>query len=227
VRLRPRHPLLFLLALLTAYLLWYALGGQRRERTAVRGFKAPLTLVNMPRDLVITSSVPDTVAVQLSGPLTVTADPRLPIEVLLDLADARPGVQTYPINEGDIQSNPAVTVVSIDPAAITLELERLETITLPVRPDVEGTPAPGFAVGEVRVAPAQLAIQGPGSVLTALEDVETTPVSVDGASDSVEATVQPRLPHPLLRSLTAVPLLVVVELVPAPAPTPTPARGRR
>jgi YbbR domain-containing protein len=226
VRLRPRHPLLFLLALLIAYMLWYSLGGQRRERTAVRGFKAPLTLVNLPRDLVITTSVPDTVAVQLRGPLNVTGDPSMPLEVLLDLSDARSGVHTYPIIEGDIQTHPEVTVVSVDPAAITLELERLETITLPVRPTVEGTPAPGFAISEVRVAPAQLAIQGPGSLLTALEDVETSPVSVEGAVGSVEATVQPKLPHPMLRSLTAVPLLVVVELMPTPAATPTPSGGR-
>ena len=229
MRLRPRHPLLFLLALLIAYMLWYTLAGQRRERTAVRGFKAPLTLVNLPREMVITTSVPDTVAVQLRGPLTVTAEPGMPLEVLLDLAGARPGVHTYPINDTDIHTSPEVTVVSVDPAAITLQLERLDIITLPVRPTVEGSPAPGFVIGEVRIAPAQLAVQGPGSLLTALEEVETTPLSVEGTSAAVEATVQPRLPHPLLRSLSSVPILVVVDVVPdlTPTPTPTPPPRRR
>ena len=196
MKLRPRYPLLFLVALLAAYLLWYSQAGQRREQSAVRGFSAPLTLVNMPRDLVITSSVPETVALQLRGPLSGVFDSRTPLEVLLDLSDARPGVNGYPIKETDVQLPPAVQLVSVEPAEITLELERLETTTLAVSPVIEGSPAPGFVLGEIRVAPAQLTIHGPGSLLGALAQVETTPLSVEGATTTVEATVQPLLPPP-------------------------------
>ena len=63
--LRPRYPLQFMVALVAAFLLWYALAAQRSENISVRGVKARLTLVNIPRDLVLTSSVPDTVSLQL------------------------------------------------------------------------------------------------------------------------------------------------------------------
>jgi len=58
----------------------------------------------------------------------------------------------------------------------------------------------------------------------ALASVDTTPVSVEGATGPIEATVSPRLPDPLLRSLTVVPIVARVEVLPADA-TPVPATG--
>jgi YbbR domain-containing protein len=227
VRLRPRHPVLFVVALVVASVLWYGPARRTREEMSVRGVKVPLTLVNVPRDLVITSNVPETVSVQLQGPLSRTLDPTSPLEVLLDLGNARPGIFDFPINTADMQLPPDVSVVSVDPPAVMVELERLRRTSLPVKPTVEGTPAPGFEVTEVRVAPPRLTVQGPSSLVGALEEIETTPVSIDGATGAVEAAVQPRLPHPLLRSLTAVPLLVVVEISPIPTPIPTPTATPR
>jgi len=231
VKLQPRYPVLFLVALVAAFLLWYGLAGQRREQISVRGFKVPLTLVNIPADLVLTSNVPDTVSVQLRGPLARTLENSPPMEVLLDLANARPGVHGLPISEENLRLPSEVSMVSVDPASITVELERLQVVALPVRPVLEGSPAPGFVLGTQRVAPQQINVQGPGSLLEALREVETTPVSIEGATGAIEVSVQTRLPHPLLRSLTAVPILVVVEIVPEPtpepSPTPTPRRRRR
>ena len=68
VNLKPRYPMQFLIALIAAFLLWYALAAQRSENISVRGVQARLTLVNMNRDLVLMSSVPDTVSLQLRGP---------------------------------------------------------------------------------------------------------------------------------------------------------------
>ena len=133
MNLRPRYPIQFLVALISAFLLWYVLAAQRSENISVRGVKARLTLVNIPRDLVLTSSVPDTVSLQLRGPLTRTLDSSNPPEVLLDLSDARPGLNSYPINESDIPLPTEVDVVSVDPPAITLELERQNSRLVPVR----------------------------------------------------------------------------------------------
>lgn len=229
MRLRPRYPWLLLVAFVVAFLLWYVPERQKREETSVRGVKVPLTLVNVPRDLVITSNVPETVSAQLQGPLSRTLDPGTPLEVLLDLRNARPGIFEFPINTSDMQLPDEVTVLSVDPPAVMVELERLRRTSLPLRPVLEGAPAPGFEIVEIRVAPARLTVQGPSSLVGALEEVETTPISIDGAAGPVETAVQPRLPHPLLRTLTAVPVLVVVEIAPAPtpAPTPTPQPRRR
>jgi YbbR domain-containing protein len=221
VSLRPQHPIQFLAALIAAFLLWYALAAQRIENISVRGVKARLTLVNIPRDLVLTSNVPDTVSLQLRGPLTRALDSANPPEVLLDLSDARPGLNSYPINERDIPLPAEVEVVSVDPPAITLELERQETRVIPVRPLIEGLPAQGFRVAGIRAVPAQYSVQGPESLILALEFIDTSPISVEGAAGPVEAMVQPMLPDPLLRLLGLGSLQVVVDIAPVPEPDET------
>jgi YbbR domain-containing protein len=226
--LRPRYPLQFLIALVTAFLLWYAVAAERSGDTFVRGVKARLTLVNIPRDLVLTSTVPDTVSVQLRGPLTRTLDSNNPPEVLLDLSDARPGLNSYPINDTDIPLPPEVDVVSVDPSAITLELERQETRPVLVRPTIEGVPAEGFHLGEILVVPSHTTIQGPESRLLAMEYVETNTISIEGATETIEAVVQPVLPDPLLRALGVGPLQITIDIVPDEVPedeAPSPVEG--
>jgi len=225
--LRPQHPLHFFVALVAAILLWYGLAGQKSENISVRGVKPSLTLVNMPRNIVLMSSVPDTISLQLRGPLSKSLDAAAGLEVYLDLADARPGTSVFAIDVAGIQLPDDVEVVSIEPAAITLELERLISGNIALLPLVEGVPAPGFIIGETRVSPTQVTIQGPESRVLELKSVTTTPISVEGATGPVEATVMPRLPDPLMRSLTVVPLVVIVEVVPLETiPTPTPGSAQ-
>lgn len=220
--LRPRHPMQFLVALVSAFLLWYALAAQRSENISVRGVKARLTLVNIPRDLMLTSAVPDTVALQLRGPLTRALDSASPPEVLLDLSEARPGLNSFQINERDVPLPAEVEVVSIDPPAITLELERQETRVVQVQPAIEGEPAPGFVLLGVRVIPPQYTVQGPESLLLALEFLATTPISIEGAAGPVETIVQPVLPDPLLRGLGAGPVQVIIDIAPGEEPDEEP-----
>jgi YbbR domain-containing protein len=214
VTFKPRYPLQFLVALIVAFLLWYVIAAKRSEEISVRGVKARLTLVNIPRDLVLMSNVPDTVSLQLRGPLTSALNAANPPEVLLDLSDARPGLNSYPINPSDIPLPAEVEVVSVDPAAITLELERQQTRQVPVRPTVTGVPAPGFIVSGVRAIPSQFTIQGPESLLLALEYVDTNAIAIEDASGPVEAMVEPSLPDPLLRAIGLGPIQVTVEIGP-------------
>ena len=224
--LRPRHPMQFLVALITAFLLWYVLAAERSENISVRGVKARLTLVNIPRDLMLTSAVPDTISLQLRGPLTRALDSANPPEVLLDLSDARSGLNSFPINQRDIQLPAEVEVVGVDPPAITLELERQETRVVPVQPVIEGEPAPGFVVAEVRVIPAQYTVQGPESLLLALDSLATSPISIEGAAGPVETMTQPILPDPLLRTLGLGPVQVTVDIVPEPPPDDRGSAGK-
>ncbi len=225
--LRPRHPFTALIALVIAFGLWYAVAGQRREKISERQAVVPLTLTNVPQDLVITNNVPESVSLRLRGALSHELNPSHPIEVVLDLSGAQPGTRTYPIKESEITLPPNVSVVAIDPPEIELTIERLETKAVPIHPVTEGTPAPGFMLAGVRTVPATLLVQGPQSVLNTLATIQTTPVSIEGAVTSVEAVVQARLPHPLLHLATKTPILLMANIIPAPTPTPVPRRRRR
>lgn len=222
MKLRPRYPLQFLVSVLAAFLLWYGLSAQHGRDISVRGVRAQLTLVNIPADLILVSGVPDSVAAQLRGPLSRTLDPRAPLEVLLDLSSAQPGVGSYAIDAANMPLPDEVEVVSIEPSTISLEFERRQTLIVTVRPVLEGQPAPGFELGAIRATPVQVPIQGPESHLVDLESVNTEPLSVEGATGPVNGMVRPVLQDPQLRLLSAVPIQVIVEVRPLPEPTPIP-----
>ncbi len=229
MRLRPRYSGLFLIALMTSIALWYGLAGQRRERISEKRLLVPLTLINIPQNLVITSDVPERLAVGLRGPLSALreAESGSSLDAVLDLATAQPGTRAYTIKERSIHVPEAIQVVSIEPSRITLQLEQLESRPVPLRPQLQGEPAPGHVVQEVSVTPENIAITGPGSLLATLDGVTCTPVSIEGATEPVEAEVEPILPHPLLRPVIAGPVTVVVDIAPETAPTPTPRARRR
>lgn len=218
-----RSPLRFFLALLVASILWYALAGQRRESISVRGTRASLTLVNLPSGLVLTSDVPDTVSLRLSGPQSRLLEADDKLEILLDLAKAQPGLRQYPFTTESIALPSEVSVVGFMPTEITLELEQMAIRRLPVNPPIEGVPAPGFMVGSVEVNPVQVALRGPGSRLADLSEISTEPVSVDGASSNVTTDVQVTIPDTLIRQVRIEPILVTITIVPIPETTPTPS----
>lgn len=227
--LRPRSPLRFFLALVVAVLLWYALAGQRRESISVRGARATLTLVNLPRDLVLVSDVPDFVALRLRGPRSTVSGITEELEVLLDLADAQPGVRTLTIDPESIPLPAEVAIVSVDPAEITLELERLASRLLPVVPTIEGSPAPGYVVAQVVTTPNQVMVRGPGTRLRNLTEIRTSSVSIEGLTTDVRAESRLVVEDTLVRPASTDPIVIDVDIAaePTPTPSPTPAPRRR
>ena len=227
MRFRPRYPSLFFGALIVAIFLWYSLALPRRERISEKQVSVPLTLVNIPTDQVITGDYPRSVTARLRGPLTRirTAESENALEAVLDLSGASEGLRTYPVTQSQLvvpQELEGIELVSFDPSEITLQIERRDTVSLPVAATIEGEPAEGYAVTQVQVTPQRVTVQGPGSLLVELTEVASTPVSIEGQTTTIEASVQPRLSHPLLRVLQPGPLMVTVEIAPIAAPPPEP-----
>ena len=216
--LRPRHPAYLLVALIAASLLWYAATGKRRASISVRSTKANLTLVNMPSDLLLTSSVPDTVTLQLRGPLTLNPAAGGSLEIFLDLTEAVAGRSIFPIDVSGVRLPREIEVIAVEPTEIEIGLERVLLRSLALSPVVEGSPAPGFMVNFIHVEPTRITIQGPESRLSSLENITTSPISVEGATGSVEAVVTPLLTDPLLRGLTGSPVTVRINIGPQPLP---------
>lgn len=212
MRIRPQHPVYLLVALIAATILWYATTGERRATISVRSTKANLTLVNMPADVLLTSSVPDTVTLQLRGPLNLNPTTNGIPEVFLNLSEALPGRSVYPIDVSGVRLPPEVEVIAVEPTEIEIELERVLLRSLPLSPTIEGNPSPGFIVNLIQTDPARITVQGPESRLSTLENIKTSPVTVEGATGSVEAVVTPILTDPLLRVLTGSPVTVRVSI---------------
>jgi YbbR domain-containing protein len=87
--------------------------------------------------------------------------------------------------------------VSLTPDVVTVQIdvEPAETTkVVPVRADVTGTPAAGFAIATVTVEPPAVTLSGLPADLVAITEILTQPVSIAGAS--TEVTFEPELVVP-------------------------------
>jgi YbbR domain-containing protein len=219
-----------ILALSIAVAVWFALSGERRERTSERSYHVPLSIVNIPPHSLIASPLPASVDVRLRGPFTALRqlEPEK-LEAVLDLSNAQRGELVYRLTPDDVNVPPDIEVISLAPQEIPFVLDTLEEKLIPVAPAVVGEPAPGMRVAEVRVDPATARIAGPAIALAKMSSVPTVAVSVAGrtSSFSTPAAVLATGPGLRVRQGQLVTVTVRIEPVPAPPPTAAPARPRR
>ena len=134
--------------------------------------------------------------VQVRGPASVVA--RVDRVVALVNIDAsgidfdRP-VTVVPV---DIEGQPiGVGLVEVDPQTIAVRIDVQaveETRTVPVRPVLEGTPAPGFALEAFSVSPQVVTLRGLPADLAEIPEIVTEPISIEGAAagDEFEAELE-------------------------------------
>lgn len=97
-------------------------------------------------------------------------------------------IEGQPIGVGLIEVDPQTIAVRIDVQAVE------ETRTVPVRPDIDGTPAPGFALEAFTVSPQVVTLRGLPAVLSDIAEIVTEPLSIEDASSDEEFEVALVLP---------------------------------
>jgi len=182
-----RHPFRHLglktLAILLAALLWLTVSG---EHIVERSLRVPLEFRNIPEALEIVGSAPDTVDVRLRGSSIVLS--RLQpgeIVAVLDLSTGRPGSRLFHIRNDEVRAPFGVEVAQVVPSTLSLELEKSARRVVPVVPQVEGEPAPGYVVGRTTSDPATVEIVGPDSRVRQISEATTEPVSVKDAKTRI------------------------------------------
>jgi YbbR domain-containing protein len=87
--------------------------------------------------------------------------------------------------------------VDIEPTSVRVRVPVFtdrRTRTVPVSPVVVGTPAAGFEVASVSVNPITVQVEGDANDLASLQQADTQPVSVSGASSDVTQRIALDLP---------------------------------
>lgn len=221
-RFLVRNPGLKILSLAIALAVWFALSGERRERTSERSYHIPLSIVNIPPRTLIASSLPASVDVRLRGPFTALRqlEPDK-LEAVLDLKDAERGERLYRLTPEDVNVPPDVEVISLAPQEIHFVLDTVEEKQIPVVPAVTGEPAPGMRVVEVRADPAVARVAGPAGVLAKMSSVPTVPISVEGRGAGFSTTAAVLAAGPGLRVRQGQLVTVTLRIEPEPTPLPT------
>jgi YbbR domain-containing protein len=189
-RLVTRNFALKLLSLLIAFGLWAFVNFG--ERDTEESLKVPLELRNIPAHLMITSPRVDFIDARVIGPRTLLRRiDRNRLSIALDLNGIRPGPAVFRVGVESLNLPRGVKVVRINPAQVTLELERVGHKSVPVRLHLVGKPPPDVQLIDTKVSPETVQVTGPASDVDDLHVVSTEPLDISAAT---AGTIERELP---------------------------------
>jgi YbbR domain-containing protein len=210
-----RHMGLKLLSVGLAALLWIVVSG---EETVERGLRVPLELQQFPANLELhQGDLPATVEVRLRGPSGVLS--RMSpgdVVAVLDLRSARPGRRLFQLNAEAVRAPSGVAVLQVAPSTVAMLFESSASRQVPVIPEIDGKPAPGYLTGKATTNPSTVEVVGPESAVLRVTEALTEPISVEGARESVSENVNVGFLDPTLRLKNPRPARVTVPILPGP-----------
>lgn len=113
----------------------------------------------------------------------------------------------------------ALSPVDVEPTTVrvrVLVFGNAQTRSIPVVANVTGTPAPGFEIASIAVKPLVLPVEGDQDDLVALAHLDTEPMSVNGATTTIDRMVKIALPAGV-RAVAASEVQVTITLRPVTA----------
>jgi YbbR domain-containing protein len=203
------------LSVAAASLKRYMVAGQKQ---AERSLRVALEFQNIPEQLELIGEPPSTADIRVRGASGALGQLRSGALVAsIDVASARAGRRMFHLTAEDVTVPTGIRVRSVVPPTVTLMFERSASKVVPVVPEIEGEPAPGFIKGDVHVAPREVEIVGPESIVKGMTEATTEPVVLSNARARVRDVVTIGVLDPVVRLRIPRSAVVTVEIAPAPA----------
>ncbi|MFQ5766467.1 MAG: YbbR-like domain-containing protein [Acidobacteriota bacterium] len=171
-----------LASLSIAFGLWAWVASQGELFTTVQ---VPMQLTGVPSGRTISGEPPATATVSLRGPeiaLRNLAPERIRLEVDLSKQPLKVGENPIVLDLHQVHVPAGITVVGIKPKVVKVNIEREMRREVPVTPEIQGEPAPGYEVTATIVQPPRITITGPESVVSRVESLSTTAIGIAGLS---------------------------------------------
>jgi YbbR domain-containing protein len=185
-----RNLSLKILSLMIAFGLWSFVNFGERDTEDT--LKVPLELRNIPPQLMITSPRVDFIDVRVSGPRTLLGRvDRNRLSLPLDMSGVKPGPAVFRVVAESLVLPRGVRVVRINPAQVTIELERVTHKTVPVRVRLIGKPPPDLRIADTKVSPEMVQVSGPATDIEDVTVASTQPIDISKATNG---TIERELP---------------------------------
>lgn len=192
-----RHWLLKVLSLVIGISLWYFVVGEDQVDMNVT---IPLEMRNLPTSLVIANQYRRDVEVTIRGPRRMIQDLRQQnLSRPVDLSKAEPGPLVINNDAGTFSFPRGISVQRVQPANITLQVDRLIQKRYLLTVETKGKPASGFVLDKVTLKPSSLSVTGPQTLLDEEKSLRVMPVSIDGLDRSTTLQSHLQLTEPLLK----------------------------
>jgi YbbR domain-containing protein len=207
------------LSVFLAFVVWFAVSAPRREPVSERAFAAPVSLVRMPRDLAITTPVPDTVSVRLRGRVSdLRSLSSQNLEVTLDVSWVTPGDAVITLSPQAMSVPPQIDVVAMEPTKLRFHVEALRQKVVPIRPFLIGQPPPGYTAGDPTLVPDHALISGPASQIRNVTEVATERIIMTGRTETFLQNVTVVSDSSLIRIIEPVTTQATVPVTPEIGP---------
>jgi YbbR domain-containing protein len=131
-----------------------------------------INIVGQDPTMIITSSMPTTIALKLNAPQTqwnlLTSESN-PIRAFIDLSGLKTGTHNVLVQVQGI--NPA-EIVSYSPSSLDIVLEKLDTLVFQIRLVQQGQLAIGYQAGIAVINPTNASVSGPESAVKRVQEVQ-------------------------------------------------------
>jgi YbbR domain-containing protein len=195
--LLSKHWLLKLLSLIIGASLWYFVVGEDQGDLTVT---IPLELRNLPSHLVIANQYRKDIEVVISGPRRLIQEMRQQnISRPVDLGKAEPGAMVVKNDAKSIPLPRGITVQRVQPANITLLVDRLMRKDFTITPITKGKPAAGFTLDSLTLNPPQITVTGPQGILEKEGALKTSVINLEDIDSSSTFQVHLSLDEALLQ----------------------------
>jgi YbbR domain-containing protein len=181
-----------LLSLGLALTLWFFVTSKGKTELTLA---VPIELRNIPRGMAVVGDVAGSLEVRVQGQERVLRDITTGKKVVgvADLSMTSVGENTVRISPDDIKRPSGVSITYMSLSEMKVQLEPLMRRTFRLRPVLHGSPAAGYRLAKLSVSPPRISVEGPASVIKPLESLQTMPIDIQGAKESV--TVEPRIDY--------------------------------
>ncbi len=185
-----------LLALCMALVIWIMAPTPNREGLTEIQLFAPVSYINLPKNLEIVSQPIASVSLFVSIPHNEVGkiNPSQ-FQLQVDLSGAEPGENNFALRRSDVLAPKQVTISKIQPSSLDLTLEERVEKLLPIKPVFKGELGDGYVIEKAEVTPAEIIVHGPQSILDGLDQIETKALDIQGLNSQVDMVVFPIFPQ--------------------------------
>lgn len=186
------------LAIVIAIALWIV---ANLEFDIERNVEVPINFSNLDESLVIVNDVPEKVSLRARGPrseLSNFADSNLNIN--FDLATVQKGSSKIDVQTEQLSVPEEVQIVTISPGEFVLDVDSIVSKSVEIKPRI-GNPDQGVEIsGSPLIIPSEVVISGPERILSTIDSVYTSRISLNGESSKFTIQVPLQMPSPLVKT---------------------------
>lgn len=184
----------------------------------------PVDFSNIPENLVLTEFHTDNIEIRIrAAPRLMerlnTETIRYPVDLYTDLAfdpagdfdSIEPGDYLIPVYKKRIPMNPAIEILAVRPAYVSVRLEKKVRKFFQIKVPYTGTPAQGYTALAATTDPPGVELIGPESVIEKIFELKTKPIDLTNVNEAFKKKIPLDLEDP---SVVSIPDPVVTATVP-------------